>query len=152
MQEHKIRNCAYCGKPMERKRLTNGELQSWIHYNRQKYCDRECMKAAFREKPKTGKSWMAVHRTARMLMPEGPCEMCGSDKNVDVHHKDGNPQNNDISNLQRLCRSCHYRIHNPVKTCSICENKVKGYGYCNKHYIRFKRYGDPLMGAKGVME
>lgn len=152
MQEHKTRYCAYCGKPMERRRLSNGELMSWLHYNRQKYCNRECMKAAFRKKEKTGKSWMAIHRHARMLLPSGCCEICGSEKNVDVHHKDGNPWNNDITNLQRLCRSCHIKAHHHAKTCSICGAKVKGYGYCNKHYIRYKKYGSPLMGAKGVME
>lgn len=26
----------------------------------------------------------------------------------------------------------------------ICGKPQKGYGYCNKHYIRFKKYGDPL--------
>ena len=152
MQEHKTRYCAYCGKAMERKRLKNGQLQSWLHYNKQKYCDRECMKKAFREKPKHGTSWMTLHYHARNLLPDGCCEICGSDQNVDVHHIDGNPQNNDLSNLQRLCRKCHYRIHNPVKKCSICGEKVKGYGLCNKHYIRFKKYGNPLMGKKGVME
>lgn len=151
-QPHEVRYCAYCGKPMERKRLSNGELLSWNHYNRQKYCDRECMRAAFRAKPKKGKSWEAVHKQARQLLPDGCCEICGSNKNVDVHHIDGNPQNNDLSNLQRLCRSCHIKVHHPYKTCSICGKRVKGYGYCNKHYIRFKKYGDPLMGAKGVME
>lgn len=152
MQEHKVRYCAYCGKPMKRKRLANGELQSWLHYNRQKYCDKECMKAAFREKPKVGESWSMTHRHARQLLPDGVCEICGSNQNVDVHHKDGNFQNNDLSNLMRVCRSCHNHIHRPHKICSICGARAKGFGYCNKHYIRFKKYGDPLMGAKGVME
>lgn len=151
-QPHEIRYCAYCGKPMERKRWSNGELQCWTHYNKQKYCNKECMKAAYRAKPKKGTSWMTVHYHARNLLPDGSCEICGSDKNVDVHHKDGNPQNNKTENLMRVCRSCHIRIHHPAKTCSICGKKAKGYGYCNKHYIRFKKYGNPLMGAKGVME
>ena len=153
MQKHEIRNCAYCGKPMERKRYHNGTLQSWQHYNAKKYCDRECMKKAFREKPKSGKSWMTVHYHARNLKPEGACEVCGSTKNIDVHHIDGNPQNNDIMNLQRLCRSCHIKTHHPAQKCKICGKKVKGYGYCNKHYIRFKKYGDPLIvNGKVVME
>ncbi|MBO5968444.1 MAG: HNH endonuclease [Clostridia bacterium] len=102
------------------------------------------MRAAFREKPKTGISWMATHRRARQLLPSGCCEKCGSNQNVDVHHKDGNPLNNSLDNLQRLCRSCHTKIHRRQKTCLICGAKAKGYGYCNKHYIRYKKYGNPL--------
>jgi hypothetical protein len=32
-----------------------------------------------------------------------------------------------------------------MKICSIegCNHEYKGHGYCNKHYIRFKKYGDP---------
>ena len=153
MQKHEVRYCAYCKKPMERKRLKNGELQSWLHYNKQKYCDRECMKKAFAAKPKTGKSWMVLHKHARQLKPYGNCEICGSDINVDVHHKDGNPENNDLSNLQRVCRSCHVKIHRPAKKCVICGEKVKGYGYCNKHYIRYKKFGNPLIVyGREVME
>lgn len=152
MQPHEMRFCAYCGKPMERKRLSNGQLMSWLHYNKQKYCNKECMRAAFKEMPKVGTSWMTVHYHARNLLPNGCCEICGSNRNVDVHHKDGNPQNNNQNNLQRLCRSCHMKAHRTQRVCSICGEKAKGLGYCNKHYIRFKKYGDPMMGKKGVME
>lgn len=152
-QPHEIRYCEYCKKPIERKRLPSGELQSWLHYNKQKYCDRECMRAAFKAKPRTGTSRTITHLYARLLLPSGSCEICGSNKNVDVHHKDGNPQNNNIENLQRLCRSCHIRAHRVQKTCSICGARVKGYGYCNKHYMRFKKYGNPYMvNGKVVME
>lgn len=31
-----------------------------------------------------------------------------------------------------------------------CESKLKGgYGYCSKHYQRFRKYGDPLKSIKG---
>ena len=153
MQSHETRYCEYCQKPMERKRYSNGVLQSWNEYNKQKYCNRDCMKAAFKSKPKHGTSWMTIHYHARKLLPDGCCEICGSAKNVDVHHKDGNPQNNSPDNLQRLCRSCHMKAHRPHETCSICGTRAKGLGYCNKHYIRYKKYGDPLMvnGRKGVV-
>ena len=152
-QPRETRYCAYCGKPMERKMHSNGRLQCWTHYNKQKYCNRDCMKASFRSNPKTGKSWMTVHYHARNLLPEGSCELCGSNRNVDVHHKDGNPQNNNINNLQRLCRSCHSKIHRAKGTCVICGKPVKGYGYCNKHYIRYKKHGNPLWvnGKEEVM-
>ena len=147
-QEHKARFCAYCARPMVRKRWSNGELQSWQHYNRQKYCDRDCMRKAMLAKPKTGTSWMTVHYHARQLLPTGCCEICGRSQNVDVHHKDNNPQNNEISNLQRLCRSCHLKAHRGARKCSICGKKVKGLGYCDKHYQRYKKYGNPFAVKK----
>jgi len=58
----------------------------------------------------------------RYLIAKDKCEMCGIQNNcVDtvknkqfklaVHHKDGNHSNNDLSNLQCLCNSCHAKIH-----------------------------------------
>jgi len=41
----------------------------------------------------------------------GKCEICGSTENLELHHKDRNPKNNDPSNIQLLCRKCHRRIH-----------------------------------------
>lgn len=144
MQSRELKQCAYCGKIMERKRYSNGELECWTFYNKRKYCNRECMKNAFRSRKRRGTSWMAVHQYARLLKPTGSCERCGSNRNVDVHHIDGNPQNNSLDNLQRLCRSCHIKAHRVKSICSICGKEAKGYGYCNKHYIRFKKYGNPL--------
>lgn len=48
------------------------------------------------------------------------CELCGNKNDLTVHHLDGNGRhneeknllvNNDIDNLQILCRGCHGRIH-----------------------------------------
>jgi 5-methylcytosine-specific restriction endonuclease McrA len=39
------------------------------------------------------------------------CQICGSNKNLIVHHIDGNRANNKISNLVVLCQSCHLKIH-----------------------------------------
>jgi 5-methylcytosine-specific restriction endonuclease McrA len=39
------------------------------------------------------------------------CQRCGSTRNVDVHHKDENRHNSDLSNLEVLCRSCHSKAH-----------------------------------------
>jgi 5-methylcytosine-specific restriction endonuclease McrA len=49
-------------------------------------------------------------RTKSLLRSMGKCERCGNSlKNVTphLHHKDGNPQNNKLSNLQVLCPNCH---------------------------------------------
>jgi hypothetical protein len=39
------------------------------------------------------------------FVPEHPCQL-------DVHHRDGNHQNNDPSNLETLCANCH-RLERP---------------------------------------
>jgi hypothetical protein len=43
------------------------------------------------------------------------CEKCGSETNLAIHHKDRNHNNNNISNLQCLCSSCHTRTHNELR-------------------------------------
>lgn len=48
------------------------------------------------------------------------------DKNEVVHHKDEDPSNNSIDNLEIITRSEHGRLHNPPKyhdmivTCDVC--------------------------------
>ncbi|MCJ7560206.1 HNH endonuclease [Candidatus Bathyarchaeota archaeon] len=43
------------------------------------------------------------------------CERCNSDYRITIHHKDGNPHNNDIENLQVLCWHCHLLYHDPTE-------------------------------------
>ena len=129
---------------MERKRLPNGDLEYLIHFNKRVYCDRQCMAKGFEAKPKTGTSWATTHAHARKLCPPGPCERCGVPDARDVHHRDGNHLNNLRENLERICRSCHIREHQQATSCMICGGPHKGLGYCEKHYQRLKRHGDPM--------
>lgn len=43
------------------------------------------------------------------------CEMCGHHpffkSSLDVHHRDGDKNNNDPENLMTLCPSCHRELH-----------------------------------------
>jgi hypothetical protein len=39
------------------------------------------------------------------------CEACGTEFETAVHHLDENPLNNDASNHQTLCMSCHSFWH-----------------------------------------
>ena len=39
------------------------------------------------------------------------CEGCKSAAAAEVHHVDGDPFNNDLSNLKALCRKCHQAEH-----------------------------------------
>jgi hypothetical protein len=139
-----LRFCEECGKQLERKRLPNGDLEYLIHFNRRKFCDQVCMGRNFdrRHSPETG--WSAAHSAARSLVAPGPCSRCGKPQATDVHHKDGNWRNNSPTNLERICRSCHSREHRQRGSCVICGKPHKGLGFCEMHYQRFKKWGDPL--------
>ena len=39
------------------------------------------------------------------------CMICWSTKGLQIHHKDKNHKNNDISNLIKLCYRCHCMLH-----------------------------------------
>lgn len=48
---------------------------------------------------------------SRRIKPRNFCECCKSKENIIIHHIDNNPQNNELSNLQTVCRKCHAKIH-----------------------------------------
>lgn len=143
-----IKYCQFCGKKLERKDYGR-RLEDLGVFNRRKYCDADCMRKAFVKQGDNGQKYSPAHHSARRILyniygKERKCEICGSTTNVDVHHIDGNFSNNNIDNLMLLCRSCHMKAHRNVSKCKYCDNKVKAHGLCNKHYIMFKKYGDPL--------
>ena len=139
------RYCEECGKKLERKRLPNGDLEYLIHFNRRKFCNQRCMGVNFDKRHSADVGWSAAHSVARSIVPKGPCNRCAKPMARDVHHKDGNHLNNAPENLERICRGCHKREHRPRGSCSLCGKPAKGLGYCEKHYQRFRKLGDPLM-------
>lgn len=116
-----------------------------LHFSRRKFCGKTCFFADLEARPETGMGWMTTHRRARKLVPPGPCVRCGAPKAKDVHHRDGNHTNNLRENLERICRSCHIKEHRKVVPCSVCGKPQKGLGFCEKHYQRFKKWGDPRL-------
>lgn len=150
MKPTPVKYCAYCGAKLERK-IYNGRREDLTAFNRRKYCGFECMKRAFVKKDATNQNWGESHHSARKIVyliedREKVCEICGSTKNVDIHHKDGNHHNNESDNLMLVCRSCHMKLHREVKKCKVCGRDANGgHGYCNMHYLRWKKYGNPLM-------
>lgn len=55
----------------------------------------------------------------------------------EVHHKDGNGMNNDLSNLELYAsHSDHIRLAHGKGGCSVdgCNNPHRAKGYCSKHY------------------
>lgn len=138
-----VRHCEHCAKLLMRIRFPSGRLESLSNFGRRKYCNRACMAAAFDARPSGSVDWSTSHYHARKLVPPGPCETCGAPDAMDVHHKDGMHTNNSRDNLERICRSCHMRHHRPRTSCTICGKPVKGHGFCDKHYQRFRKHGDP---------
>ena len=150
-QAHKdeIKYCCFCSDLMIRKRMSNGLLESNFHFKRRKYCGRDCMVGAFILKPRNNFNNVRLSRQQasnlmKYLGKDKKCNKCLREKNVDIHHLDGNPFNNMLSNLQSLCRSCHVKEHRPKRSCIICGDRHKGRGYCDKHLQRYRKYGDPL--------
>ena len=153
MKPTPLRYCQHCNGKLERKRMPNGDLESLLHFNRRKYSGRGCMAKAFDARPTSSKvGWMTAHYHARKALPESPCGKRGKMVRTEVHHKDGDWQNNSPTNLVRLCRSCHSREHKKKNVC-FCGTPVKGLGYCERHYQRFKKWGDPMLAKRnGVLQ
>jgi len=43
------------------------------------------------------------------------CWTCGTKRNLEIHHIDGNHENNTLDNLMVLCRNCHIRRHRRMR-------------------------------------
>jgi hypothetical protein len=97
--------CLCCGKSLDRMR--------------RKYCSNACQ-----GKVRVSETWKAITATSIDVSPETlrkhiiqqrgeRCERCclskwqGSPIPVDLHHIDGNNENNAVENLSLLCKNCH---------------------------------------------
>lgn len=139
--------CAYCGVKMERA-VYKSKREDLGAFKRRKYCCRECMRKSYVKKQGETQPYSSAHGSSRKIAymleeREKICELCGSTTNVDIHHKDGNFHNNSSDNLMVVCRSCHMKLHRPKSMCRICGSPAYAHELCNKHYLRFKKYGDP---------
>jgi 5-methylcytosine-specific restriction endonuclease McrA len=81
-------------------------------------CSRSCANTYFR----TGKhnplwkSGIGSYRTNALKFYGSKCMICGIDNIavLQVHHKDKNRYNNEVSNLQILCANCHLLVHQEI--------------------------------------
>jgi len=139
--------CLNCGAAMSRKRY-NGQLEDRARFLQRKYCDPACAGMSFR---KESVSLPGLYKRA-IKFRASACQTCGStEKGLGIHHIDRNPANNSAENLLTLCASCHTRLHwqegkAPWKErspCKVCGDPARRHGLCQKHWFRFKKYGDP---------
>lgn len=54
---------------------------------------------------------MSEHRKKAFEHYSKQCKICESTDEIEVHHVDGNPANNQIDNLVPVCKDCHHKIH-----------------------------------------
>lgn len=144
--------CPVCKARMIRKRMS-GRLEDLAQFTRRKYCDRKCMAKGLTRKT-VSKSMH--HKRARKFIMDF-CETCRTDENLAVHHIDNDPTNNERSNLMTLCGSCHTHWHwehgkkaipRSNHACRVCGQPARKLRMCQKHYQRFRKYGDPCLTKK----
>ena len=102
-KEDPIKICETCGEPFARKRF-NGRLEDRTRFLARRNCSQSCANTRA-EVVKDTHHWRA--RKHRQL----DCQKCGALDDLHVHHLDRNPSNNDPTNLQTLCSSCHLKTH-----------------------------------------
>ena len=51
------------------------------------------------------------HKQAQRKFKATSCEMCGGTLTLQRHHMDGNPTNNQATNVMIVCQPCHMKIH-----------------------------------------
>jgi ssDNA-binding Zn-finger/Zn-ribbon topoisomerase 1 len=113
------RPCEACGVLIYRTRMPGGKLMSRSVFLKRRFCGKKCAGKEFSKLYRQDDAeHSASHRKARLLKPAGPCERCGK-PGRDVHHKDRNWRNNEPSNLERLCRSCHTAHHKREGMCGV---------------------------------
>lgn len=92
-------------------------------------------------------------RTKVLLRCEGKCEKCGEklgDLVPDIHHIDGNPRNNDPTNLIVLCPNCHRKMERSPETLTRTPTLLTSAFVGEKFDLpRFQTYLKALDGIEG---
>ncbi len=119
-------SCAVCNKSFERYLSDLKNSKSGIYF-----CSRACKGKAQRIgtqipeilPPHYGKS--TAYRALAMRNKEKICERCGYQdipEILEVHHRDQNRSNNELSNLEILCPTCHAEVHYKFRNGPRSEN------------------------------
>ena len=110
-----IVNCSNCRKKLYRTPNDFSKSKSGLFF-----CNHSCHASWTNKTLRIGRNhpnWIyGVYAYRKLLLKSVKklkCEICNfSDERIlVVHHKDGNRNNNEISNLTLLCRNCHYIKH-----------------------------------------
>lgn len=134
------RYCERCGKRLHRKRYGK-TLEDLTRFKTRRYCSLRCANS----RGIHSKSSTSQHRISHSSVKER-CESCGTDKHLHVHHRNQNWRDHKPENLITLCVRCHLHLHKrPDKICKCCSRKARRHGMCQKHFQRWKKYGDSFL-------
>jgi len=136
--------CERCGERMQRKRY-NGTLEDMTRFRKRKYCSLRCANSRGIRSTKSGQQ----HTISRRLRKQH-CECCGKTpsrrQHLHAHHINGDWLDHRPENIKTLCVGCHLRLHTkPSRPCVVCGEKSRKHKMCQKHFQRWKKYGDPLL-------
>ena len=93
-------------------------------YERTLYCSRSCSN----NRSDWWKGKASKYRTICFQNYPKECVVCGFNKIVEVHHRDKNRDNNELSNLIPLCPNHHHMIHIKKYSDEINESIERGIG------------------------
>jgi len=111
-QRYCSKDCAYKKSKVEQVCLVCDKItlksKSLSNRNNKNYCSRECynLRNVAAKRLKRGTAFW------ENLLNNSSCE-CGENKTylLQIHHIDGNHQNNDMENLEIVCPTCHVKRH-----------------------------------------
>lgn len=145
-----VKCCEYCSAKLERKRYGDS-LEDMTRFMQRRFCNINCMGLKRTSETPTRRT---MYKRAGVVKKTS-CEHCGVSTNLDIHHIDENPTNNAPENIKTLCDSCHTKLHwqtgksaRPKASCVVCGRDASRRGYCQKHWFRLEKYGDPLLTKK----
>ncbi len=78
MKPTPLKFCEKCNKQLERKRFKSGRLMSLLHFSKMKYCNRDCMKKAFKGRWKENVlEQQGNYRARQLVITVTGCSVCG---------------------------------------------------------------------------
>ena len=110
------KECPVCGNKFEAQKG---------HKKEKTTCSRSCSNTYFRSGSNHGNWKEESYRTTCFEYHEKKCVVCGENKIVEVHHYDGNHDNNNKENLVPLCPTHHSYWHSRYR--NLIKNIVDDY-------------------------
>lgn len=116
-----MKKCLYCGKELL---LNKRQIKDNVSV-----CGIICRNKYYTNKGKNHWNYKSGISLYRNYLKKVECLYCGIKNNLLIHHKNEDREDNDIKNLEVVCKSCHQNIHchrdnNTGKYISIKNQKI----------------------------